>query len=81
MSLFFTNEAWFHLRGYVNSQNTRIWTAENHHSVHEEPLHLQKIGVWFGISRRRIIGPIFFEQLPRKSTCKYSTSLSSVNGQ
>jgi len=74
---FFIDEAWFHLSGYVNSQNVRIWAAENPHTVHEEPLHSQKIGVWCGVSRRRIIGPIFLnKQLPRKSTCKYSMSLS-----
>ena len=39
---FFTDEAWFHLSVYVNSQNTRIWAAENPHTVHEEPLHSQK---------------------------------------
>ena len=73
---FFTDEARFHLSGYVNSQNKRIWRAENPHTVPEEPLHSQKIGMWCGVSRRRIIGPIFFnKQLPRKSTCKYSTSL------
>ena len=33
---FFTDEAWFHLSGYVNSQNTRIWAAENPHSVHKK---------------------------------------------
>ena len=75
---FFTDEAWFHLSGYVNSLNTRTWAAENPYTVHEEPLHSQKIGVWCGITRGRIIGPIFVlnKQLPRKSTCKYSTSLS-----
>jgi len=56
---FFTDKAWFHLNGYVNSQNTRIWAAENSHTVHEEPLHSQKIGVWCGVSRRRIICLIF----------------------
>ena len=30
-------------------------------SIHEAPLHSEKTGVWFGISRRRIIGPIFFD--------------------
>jgi hypothetical protein len=29
--------------------------------VHETPLHDQKVGVWIAISRRRIIGPIFFD--------------------
>ena len=28
--------------------------------MHEKPLHSQKFGVWCGVSRRRIIGPIFF---------------------
>ena len=57
---FFTDEAWFHLSRYVNSRNTHIWAAENPHTVHEEPLHSQKFEVWCGISRRGIIGPIFF---------------------
>jgi len=29
-------------------------------ATHEEPLHSEKIGVWCGMSRWRIIGPIFF---------------------
>jgi hypothetical protein len=57
----FTDEAWFHLSGYVNSQNYRTWRAENPQNYTENPLHPQKIGVWYAISRRRIIGPLFFE--------------------
>lgn len=57
---FFTDEAWFHLSGYMNSQNSRMWNTENPFCIHEEPLHSAKIGVWIGISRRRIVGPIFF---------------------
>ena len=30
-------------------------------AIHEEPLHSEKIGVWCGMSRRRIIGPNFFD--------------------
>jgi len=30
-------------------------------NVSEEPLHSKKIGVWCGMFRRRIIGPIFFD--------------------
>ncbi|KAL4084269.1 hypothetical protein QTP88_028094 [Uroleucon formosanum] len=59
--VFFSDEAWFHLSGYVNSQNSRIWSTQNPHALHETPLHSQKIGVWCAISRRRIVGPIFFE--------------------
>ena len=57
----FSDEAWFHLSGYVNSQNSRIWASENPNAIHEEPPHSEKIGVWRGTSRRRIIGPIFFD--------------------
>jgi hypothetical protein len=33
---FFTDEVWFHILGYVN---TRLWSSENPHAVHEKPLH------------------------------------------
>jgi hypothetical protein len=56
------HEAWFHLQGYVNSQNARVWAAENPHVYHEEPLHPLKVGVWCAISIRWIMGPIFFEE-------------------
>lgn len=59
--VFFSNEAWFHLSRYVNSQVSRIWSTENPHALHETTLHNQKIGVWCAISRRRIVDPIFFE--------------------
>jgi hypothetical protein len=58
----FTNEAWFHLSGYIYSQNTRVWAEENPHEIHTVPLHLEKIDVWCALSRRRIISPIFFHQ-------------------
>lgn len=58
---FFSDEAWFHLSGYVNSQNYRTWSAENPHVYQEAPLHPLKVGVWIAMSRRRIVGPIFFD--------------------
>jgi hypothetical protein len=59
--VFFTDEAWFHLSGYINSQTYGTWRTENPHNYPENPLHPQKIGVWCAISRHRIIGPLFFE--------------------
>jgi hypothetical protein len=59
--VFFTEEAWFHLSGYVNIQNYRTRRTENPHNYTETALHPQKIGVWCAISRRRIIGHLFFE--------------------
>ena len=42
---FMSDEAWFYISGYVNSQNTRYWSSENPHVIHERPLHDLKIGV------------------------------------
>lgn len=58
---FFTDEAWFHLNGYINAQNMRMWATDNPHFYRETTLHPVKIGVWCAMSRRRLIGPIFFE--------------------
>jgi hypothetical protein len=58
----FTDEALFHLSGYVNSQNSRFWSSKNPHLFHEVPLHSQKIGCWCAISCKRSVGPIFFSE-------------------
>jgi hypothetical protein len=60
--VFYSDEAWFHLSGYVNSENSRIWSAENPNTFHETPLHSLNVRVWCAVSRRRIIGPIFFSE-------------------
>jgi hypothetical protein len=57
-----SDEAWFHLSGHVNSQNTRYWSAENPHLVQEQPLRDQKIGVCCAVSEARIIGPMLFDR-------------------
>jgi hypothetical protein len=57
----FSDEAWFHLSGYVNSQNTSLWGSENPHALLEEPFHSQKVSVFCALSQRRIIGPMFFD--------------------
>ena len=44
---------------------TSIWrhvATEHPHEIHEVPLRSEKTGVWCAISRRRIIGPIFFHE-------------------
>jgi hypothetical protein len=56
------DETWFHLSEYVNNQNSRIWSAENPYTFHETPLHSFKVRVCCAVSRRRIIGPIFFSE-------------------
>jgi hypothetical protein len=39
---------------YINTQNSRIWNAENPHTFHKRPLHSLKVGVWCGIVRPHI---------------------------
>lgn len=76
---FYSDEAWFHLTGYVNSQNMRMWSAENPHIYTETSLHPQKIGVWVAMSRRRLIGPIFFEgNILRRLKCINFDSIGSL---
>jgi hypothetical protein len=58
---FMSDEAWFHVSGYVNAQNSSIWDTENPHVLHQRPLHDIKVGVWRAVTARRVIGPIFFE--------------------
>jgi hypothetical protein len=36
-----------------------VCASKNPNAIHEEHLHSEKIGVWCGTSRRRIIAPIF----------------------
>ena len=57
-----TDKAWFHFRGYVNSQNFRIWSAENPHAVHRNSLLSSKIVVWCAVPRKRIVAQLFFEE-------------------
>jgi hypothetical protein len=60
--MFYSDEEWFSLSGYINSQNNRYWSTESHHAVHEVPLHDLKVGVWYAVSAWSIIGPMFFSR-------------------
>jgi hypothetical protein len=48
--VFYCDEAWFHLSGYINSQNSRIQSAENPHTFHERPFCSLKFRVWCAVS-------------------------------
>lgn len=60
-NLWMSDEAHFHLSGYVNKQNFRYWSDVNPRQMHQEPLHSTKVTVWCAISSSGIIGPYFFE--------------------
>jgi len=59
--IIFTDEAHFHIDGYVNRQNYRIWGTEKP-AIRTTPLHPRKVTVWAGICAKGIIGPIFLKQ-------------------
>jgi hypothetical protein len=56
-----SDEAQFHLSGFVNKHNFRYWSATNPTELHERSLHSSKATVWCVISLFGIIGPYFFE--------------------
>jgi hypothetical protein len=56
---FFSDEAWFYLDGFVNSQNSRQWNNANPHLIIERPLHPLKIGVWCAMSAKRLFYVFF----------------------
>jgi hypothetical protein len=56
-----SDEAHFHLTGYVNKQNMRYWAQTNPAALHQRPLNSSKVTVWCAVSCRGVIGPYFFE--------------------
>jgi len=56
-----SDDAHFHLSGFVNKQNFRYLSATNPIELHKRPLHSSKVTVWCAISSFGIIGPYFFE--------------------
>ena len=55
-----SDEAHFHLGGYVNKQNCCIWGSENPKTIIEKTLYLQHVNVWCNLWAGGIIGPYFF---------------------
>lgn len=61
-NILFSDESTFHLNGEVNRHNCRYWAQENPHWMREHRTqHPQKVNVWAGIIRDRVVGPYFFE--------------------
>ena len=54
-------DAHFHIRGYVNKQNCRIWGSEKPYVIIEKPLHPQRVTVWCEFWYGGIIGLFFFK--------------------
>lgn len=59
--LLMSDEAHFHLDGFVNKQNFRFWCSENPQVLQEKPLHCPRVTVWCAVGEVGVIGPYFFE--------------------
>lgn len=59
--IIFSDEAHFHLDGFVNRRNCRIWGSENPRTIVEKQMHPERVTVWCGFWAGGIIGPFFFE--------------------
>ena len=58
--IIFSGEAHFHIGGYFNKQNFRIWGSENPNVIIEKPMHPQRVIIWCGFCYGGIIGPFYF---------------------
>lgn len=59
--IIFSDEAHFHLSGFVNKQNCRIWGLDNPQEMQEQQMHPLRVTVWCGFWSGGVIGPYFFE--------------------
>ena len=60
--IIFSDKATFVLNGHVNRQNCRYWATENPRWTQERHTqHPQKVNVWAGIVKNRILGPYSFK--------------------
>jgi hypothetical protein len=66
---FFSAEAWFHMQGYINMQNNRYWSSQNPHLTCKVRLHPVKVGVWCAVNARKIVAPVFFNEIIAKDIC------------
>jgi len=60
-NIWVSDEAHFHVSGFVNKQNFRYRSHSNARALHEKPLHSPKVTVWCAMSASGIIGSYFFE--------------------
>ncbi len=59
--IYFSDEATFHISGYVHKNNCRIWGTEKPNEVNIFTRDSPKVHDWCAMSSTCIIGPYFFE--------------------
>jgi hypothetical protein len=61
MKALFSDEARYHVSGYVNEQKCHCWTPNIPHELQQHPLHHAKVTVRCAVSSHCIVGPYCFE--------------------
>jgi hypothetical protein len=61
MNTLLSDNAHYHVPGYVNKQNCHCWTPNNPYELQQHPLRTAKVTVWCTVSSHCIIGPYCFE--------------------
>jgi hypothetical protein len=57
--ILFSDEAWYHLQGYINMQNNCDWSSQNPHLTHEVLFAPVIVVVWCAVNARRIVIHVF----------------------
>ena len=57
-----SDEAHFHLSGYVNKQNFCYWSESNPRFLHEKPLHSERVIVWCAVANFGVWDPYFLRK-------------------
>ena len=58
--LMMSNEAHFHMHGFVNKQIFRHWATENSQMTQKNHTYAQRVTVWCAIMHDCVIDPYFF---------------------
>lgn len=61
-NILWSDEAIFHVGGFVNRHNSHYWAEQNPRITKEKALHNPKITVWCGLTSSTIVGPFFFQE-------------------
>ena len=82
-TIFFSDEATFHVSGKVNRRNVRIWESQNPHSTQEHVRDNPKLNVWCSLSQNKVIGPFSspkkLSEVPHIVRCWSSSSFHKLN--
>jgi len=58
--IIFNDEAHFHMSGFLNKQNSRLWGTENPQQIEPCQMHPERVTVW--LLEWRCFWPIFFSR-------------------